>query len=94
MYYEVGVSDTVPRQQGEGADLFCGVAAEGTDGDHSMSLPRKVWPEQDKVQSSRCRPARVYQPMSEKQRKGQHLTQKGIGQDWVEMMNAANRGPK
>jgi hypothetical protein len=32
--------------------------------------------------------------MIESKRKGQHLTQKGTGQDWVEMMNAANRGPK
>ena len=31
MYYEVGVSGTVPHRQGEGADLSCGVAAEGTD---------------------------------------------------------------
>jgi hypothetical protein len=64
------VSDTVPHQQGEGADLSCEVAAGGTDGDHSMSLRRKVWPEQDKVQSSRCRPARVYQLMSENKTKG------------------------
>jgi hypothetical protein len=63
MYYEVGVSGTVPHRQDEGAGFSCGVAAEGIDGDRSMSLPRKVWPEQDKVQSSRCRPARLYQPM-------------------------------
>jgi len=70
MYYEVGVSDTVPHRQGEGADLSCEVVAEGTVGDHSMSLRRKVWPEQDKVQSSQCIPARVYQPMSENKKKG------------------------